>query len=158
LYAPHPFDQVTADRLCAETSTDTTQVRLVVATGDGSTVQLVAYFILGFELHASDTKRYLERGMPLHSKTDVSLAPVVADEYQSTGVGSLIMAEVLPWLRRRGTKRLLLLGGVRAQNTRAIRFYEKWGMQRVGEFTTSAPCYDMIADLNAEQPHNRPAR
>ena len=155
LYGPHPFDQATADRLCTEAGGDRSRTRLLTtleppAAGPGAprdALRVVAYFILGFAMHSRDAERYRQRGMPLDDQTDVSLAPVVADAYQSTGVGSLVMEQLLPWLRQHGRRRLVLLGGVRQHNAQAIRFYEKWGMRRVGEFVTSAPNYDMIVDL-----------
>jgi GNAT superfamily N-acetyltransferase len=85
--------------------------------------------------------------MPLDDATDATIAPVVADAHQNSGFGSLVMLHLMPWLRRLGKRRMVLLGGVRQHNARAIRFYQKWGFRPVGTFTTSAPNIDMVAEL-----------
>ena len=147
LYGPHPFDQETADRLCAEAETDRTQLRLLLLLDSGREPQALAYFIVGFVMNDADVQRYAARGMPLDDATDATIAPVVADAHQNSGFGSLMMRHLVPWLRRLGKRRMVLLGGVRQHNARAIHFYEKWGFRAVGTFTTSAPNIDMIAKL-----------
>ena len=146
-YGPHPFDQETADRLCRETRTDTEAVRLVVTVTDGDGARIIAYFIVGFRMQESDTKRYAARGTPLDDRTDAYLAPSVEDRYQAAGVGSAMMGHLVPWLHGLGRRRLVLLGGVQQRNGRAIAFYRKWGFRIVGDFQTRAACHDMIATL-----------
>ena len=99
-YGPHRFDSETADRLCRETRTDTEVVRFVVTVPDGDGGRIIAYFIVGFRMQDSDTKRYVDRGTPLDDRTDAYLAPSVEDGYQDTGVGSAVMGHLVPWLRR----------------------------------------------------------
>ncbi len=146
-YGPHPFDQETADRLCGETRSDTEVVRFVVTVPDGDSARIIAYFIVGFRMQESDTKRYAARGTPLDDRTDAYLAPSVEDGCQDTGVGSAVMGHLVPWLRGLGRRRLVLLGGVQQRNGRAIAFYRKWGFRIVGDFETRAACHDMIATL-----------
>ena len=151
-YGPHRFDSETADRLCRETRTDTEVVRFVVTVRDGEGARIIAYFIVGFRMQDSDTKRYVARGTPLDDRTDAYLAPSVEDGYQDTGVGSAVMGHLVPWLRGLGRRRLMLLGGVQQRNERAIAFYRKWGFRIVGDFQTRAACHDMIAPLPAAPP------
>ena len=108
---------------------------------------MLAYFVVVFGVIESDRKRYGGDGMPLDGETDCSVGPSVADAYQNSGLGSLVMRHLLDAARRMGFKRMLLLGGVRQHNKRAIHFYEKFGFAKVREFTTRAPNFDMIADL-----------
>ncbi|WSQ32844.1 GNAT family N-acetyltransferase (plasmid) [Streptomyces sp. NBC_01527] len=56
--------------------------------------------------------------------------------------------------RRFGEKRIILWGGVLADNLRAIRYYEKQGFQSVGSFTDAGGAWalDMILDLGPSQP------
>lgn len=152
LYGPHPFDQETADRLCTETRTDTEVVRLVVTVADGDGERVIAYFIVGLRMQDADVKRYAARGTPLDDLTDAYLAPSVSDGHQNTGVGSAVMAHLVPWLRGLGRRRLMLLGGVRQRNELAVAFYRKWGFRTVGEFHTRQANYDMIATLSAVPP------
>ncbi|MEU2180061.1 GNAT family N-acetyltransferase [Streptomyces thermolilacinus] len=54
--------------------------------------------------------------------------------------------------RRFGRNRIILWGGVLADNQRAIRFYEKQGFRTVGSFTGAdgAESLDMMLDLPPE--------
>ena len=151
-YGPHRFESETADRLCGETRTDTEVVRFVVTVPDGDGARIIAYFIVGFRMQDADVKRYAARGTPLDDRTDAYLAPSVSDEHQDTGVGSMVMGHVVPWLRRLGRLRLILLGGVQQRNERAIAFYRKWGFRTVGAFHTRQANHDMIATLSAPPP------
>ena len=109
--------------------------------------RIIAYFIVLFYILESDGKRYEEWGIPLNAKTDCQIGPSAADDYQGTGLGSMMMTHLLQLFRALGYKRMVLAGGVFQHNTQAIRFYEKFGFRIVAEFTTKAPNYHMIADL-----------
>ena len=147
VYGPHSFDQQTADRLCADLDSAHT-LRMLGIVDSEAGAEIIAYFIVHFGSYESDARRYLERGMPLDTTGDCELAPSVADAYQSSGVGSLVMGHLLPLLQRLGRRRLALVGGVRSDNPRAIHFYEKFGFTRVGEFQSrEVVSFDMIAEL-----------
>ena len=148
VYGPHQFDQQTADRLCAELDSADT-LRMLGIVERGSEQRIIAYFIVHFGIYESDAKRYRDRNMLLSSTSDCELAPSVADGDQNTGVGSLVMEHLMPLLRRVGRKRLVLVGGVRAENLRAIHFYEKFGFEKVGAFKTrgNTDNFDMIVSL-----------
>lgn len=147
LYAPHPFDQATADSLCAELDSIVNLRMLAIAEREGG-ARVIAYFIVHFGVGEPDMKRYAAVDIELDTTTDCELAPSVADDDQSTGVGSLVMGHLVPLLRAAGRKRLLLMGGVKTENVRAIHFYEKFGFRAVGKFAIQGrPCIDMIADL-----------
>ncbi len=148
VYGPHQFDQQTADRLCAELDSADT-LRMLGIVERGGEQRIIAYFIVHFGIYESDAKRYRDRNMLLSSTSDCELAPSVADGDQNTGVGSLVMEHLMPLLRRVGRKRLVLVGGVRAENLRAIHFYEKFGFEKVGAFKTrgNTDNFDMIVSL-----------
>ena len=147
VYGPHPFDQQTANRLCADLDSAHTLRMLGIVDGEAG-AEIIAYFIVHFGVYESDARRYQERGMPLDAAVDSELAPSVADAYQGSRVGSLVMGHLLPLLRRLGRRRLALVGGVRGDNPRAIHFYEKFGFAKVGEFQwRGVVSFDMIAAL-----------
>jgi len=148
VYGPHPFDLETADRLCRELNS-ADHLRMLAVIEENGQQQIVAYFIVYFGLYDADCNRYLERDMPLDPATDCELAPSVADAYQSSGIGSLVMGHLLPLLKSAGRRRLVLVGGVRAENVRAIHFYEKFGFGKVGAFKSRGAIdnFDMIAAL-----------
>ena len=147
-YGPHPFDQATADTLCAETQYANT-VRMLMTTGSGADERVIAYFILVLGVWDDDRDRYAKRQMPLDVTTDCTLAPSVADAYQSKGVGSLIMQHVIATARRLGKTRMVLWGGVQATNIRAKNFYTKYGFRHVGDFENppGRNNHDMILTL-----------
>ncbi len=147
-YGPHPFDQATADQLCAETNYADT-VRMLMTTGSGPDEQVIAYFILVLGVWDADRERYATLNMPLSATTDCTLAPSVADAYQSKGVGNIIMQQVIATARRLGKTRMVLWGGVQATNTRAKNFYTKYGFQHVGDFENppGRNNHDMILSL-----------
>lgn len=141
-----PFDQATADSLCAELDSIVNLRMLAIAEREGS-AQVIAYFIVYFDVGEPDMKRYAAVDIEFDTTTDCELAPSVADDDQSTGVGSLVMGHLVPLLRAAGRKRLLLMDGVKTENVRAIHFYEKFGFRAVGKFAIQrGPCIDMIAD------------
>jgi GNAT superfamily N-acetyltransferase len=145
-YGPHPFDQATADAICA--SLDPKEMLRIVATvprnGDE---RIIAYFLLQIGVREGDRLRYEKASIPLNPETDCTLAPSVADDYQNRGLGSLILRYVLDIAVRLGRQRLVLWYGVQATNERAVHFYTKWGFRKVGEFYTDKNNFDMILDL-----------
>jgi GNAT superfamily N-acetyltransferase len=148
-YGPHPFDQTTADAICA--SLDPTDMLRVVATAPGGAgrERIIAYILLKLGVHEDDRLRYEALGIPLDPQRDATLAPSVADDYQDQGVGSVMMAPVLNAARGLSRTRIVLWGGVQATNDRAVHFYTKWGFRKVGEFFTDKPNDDMILDLSS---------
>ena len=147
LYAPHPFDRATAQELCGNIrNTETT--RMIATVGEGGAERIIAYFILVWSALPGELTRYADVGIDLASREGCTLAPCVADAYQDQGVGSVLMAHVIPLARRLGFKSIVLFGGTREANVRAIHFYEKHGFRKVGEFIgESVNNYDMILDL-----------
>lgn len=141
LYGPHPFDRQTAEKLCAED--DPLTLRLVTVHEPAGKPRIASYFILFLKLRPGDAARYTE----LSVEDTASLAPSVRDDLQSSGLGSLIMPEVVDVARRSGMKRMVLCGGVQARNARGYHFYEKWGFRKVREFPTQIMNYDMVKEL-----------
>jgi GNAT superfamily N-acetyltransferase len=149
VYSPHAFDQETADQLCVELDSTRNLRMLALVDRDGK-AQIAAYFIIKFYVSEGDAERLLGWGIPVSEHTDVQLAPCVADDLQDTGLGSLVLAHLVDLLRRLGIERMILSGGVRQDNPRAVRFYEKFGFRKVAEYTTTVANYQMIADLQGE--------
>ena len=139
LYGPHPFDRETAEKLCREE--DPTVLRLV--TLEQGTSRIGSYFILFLKLRPGDASRYTD----LAPEGVCSLAPSVRDELQNTGLGSLVMKELVEVARSLGMRRMILCGGVQARNARGYHFYSKWGFSKVREFPTQIMNYDMIREL-----------
>jgi len=147
VYGPHPFDTATAKQLCAEIDTSSTLRMLGIVTNDQQEKKIVAYFIIVLGVDQVDSEHYDGYGMKLNPHTDCTLAPSVTDEYQNSGLGSLMMTHLKELLPNFGYRRMLLMRGVRAYNSRAVHFYRKFGFKNVGSFVTACTNYDMITDL-----------
>ena len=109
--------------------------------------RIIGYFIVVLGVREQDRQRYDKLGISLHDETDCTIAPSTADAYQNQGLGALLLAHVADVLRRVNRKRILLWGGTREDNPRAIHFYTKFGFRTVGEFRSDINNYDMIMDL-----------
>jgi GNAT superfamily N-acetyltransferase len=144
-YAPHPFDQATADAICRDPATR--QPAHLVAVASGPQGQIVAYILLWLGATPSDTERYQRLGIALSPDTDAALAPSVADEWQGRGRGAVVMCAVVELAQILGMRRIVLWYGVHRCNLRAVHFYTKLGFRKVGEFVTDCDNDDMILEL-----------
>lgn len=147
-YGPHPFDQATADKLCAENDYNKV-IRMLATVPQAGSERVIAYFILVMGVDEDEIKRYAVLGIGLDSATDCTLAPSVADDYQDKGVGSIVMRHVIDSALRLGKTRMVLMGGTQGTNARGIHFYKKYGFRIVGDFQepTGFNNHDMILDL-----------
>jgi len=146
MYAPHPFDAATAETICRAAGRDGT-VRVLAGSGEAPEETIVGYFLLLLGAGPDDRARYAGRGVHLDGGRTASLAPSVADAYQGRGVGSALMRYTLAAAQALGRDEVILMGGVRADNARAIAFYAKHGFRRVGSFVTTCDNHDMMRTL-----------
>lgn len=140
------YDLAAARELC-DAIARYDKLRLVLE--DESSARIVGLFELSLALTAADIARYRAAGIRLTERTDCRFGHTLADAYQGGGVGSLVVPLVLEAVRRLGRTRVILWGGVLADNARALRFYERNGFQLVGPFTgpDGTPSLDMILSL-----------
>jgi GNAT superfamily N-acetyltransferase len=165
-FAPHAFDQATADRLCATidyagtipmvatipmaaTIPMVATIPMIATVQDGPQERVVAYFICALGVAPVERERYARAGLSLDPLTDCTVAPSVADAYQDRGLGSCLMGHLIQVARRLGRKRLVLMGGVQATNARAVHYYQKHGFRTVSTFESPAGLlnHDMMLDL-----------
>ncbi len=145
-YGPHPFDRETAEKLCA--SIDNNHTIRFVAVLDAVPTQFIGYIILSREIWSGDRERYSFLG----SFDDTAcFAPVIGDAFQNQGIGYQMGSHVLACARKIGLKRVILMGGVMAENDIARRVYTKLGFRQLGEFIThqhgDVLNYDMMAEF-----------
>jgi GNAT superfamily N-acetyltransferase len=147
-FGPHPLDQATADDLCATISI-AEALRLVAVVPGPAPQEIIAYFILLLDVTEDERARYTPSGIALDSQTDCTVAPSVADCYQSSGLGSRCFEHLIELARRLGRQRMLLLGGTQASNQRAIHFYAKHRFRTIGSFEEPVGVlnYDMLLEL-----------
>src|SRR4028118_1154050 len=91
-FGPHSFEPSYIRELC-QTINHHHLLRLIASTKDDS--RIIAYVLLLNGFLESDQKRYAQVQIQLNAETDVTLAPSVADDYQSKGLGSLLMDQIL---------------------------------------------------------------
>ncbi len=142
-WGPHAFDGDTARAICRDIESDDVLRYIATTTNDGEEF-IIAYILLKMGVWDSDKARYAAIGIDLTAITDCTLAPSVADAYQNSGIGSLMVSHLLRCAPLMGRTRIVLWGGVQATNDRAIHFYSKCGFRKVGEFYTDKNNWDMI--------------
>jgi ribosomal protein S18 acetylase RimI-like enzyme len=130
-YGPHPFDQATADKLCAEINYQET-IRMIAVEGEGSGAEVIAYFILQPNIPPGELERYARAGIALDPRLGCLIAPSVADAHQSRGLGTPLMRHMFATAKRLGFTRMVLMGGVYQSNERAVHYYRKLGFRDIG--------------------------
>ena len=136
------YDLNTAQEMC-DAIARYDKLRFVLET---KTARIVGLLEFSFAILESDTSRYESYDIALDPETDCRFGPTLADDYQSKGIGSLVMPLMGDVARRFGCRRIILWGGVLAANAQAIRFYQKNGFQTAGKFTNQdgIECLDML--------------
>ncbi|MBY8864446.1 GNAT family N-acetyltransferase [Streptomyces sennicomposti] len=141
------YDRAAAQELC-DAIARYDKLRLVLEEVPSS--RIVGLLELSLALTPADIARYRDAGIRLAETTDCRFGPTLADDYQGRGVGTLVCPLVAEVVRLLGRTRIILWGGVRADNPRAIRYYEKNGFRPVDSFTEAdgSPSLDMMLDLS----------
>ena len=134
-YGPHEFGRATAEQLCASIDPNQT-VRFVAVSQEGENSRFIGYMILSRQIGSSDRHRY---GTCLSAEDAACFAPVIADVFQDQGVGTPMARHVLHCAEQMGIRQVILMGGVHADNDRAVHFYLNLGFRRQKEFWTEQP-------------------
>jgi diamine N-acetyltransferase len=150
-FGPHPFDkQSIVDFYMRENAH---QGYLAI---DSAAGQVIAYAIIKTGYLAHDAARLRSYGLSLSGTTDCTFAPSVADKWQGLGIGKQLLHYIISDLRDNTTvKRVILWGGVQADNHKAIKFYEKTGFKILGAFNHHGVNLDMILEIG-ETPVSNP--
>lgn len=140
------YDRAGAQELC-DAINRYDKLRFVLESPDRATI--MALFEFSFDIPDYDLRRYAQYGVHLNARADCRFGPTIADEYQNQGAGSAVFPHLVDVARKFGKARVILWGGVFADNARAIRFYEKQGFKRVGSFMheDARPALDMMLVL-----------
>ncbi len=129
-FGPHPISSDEAKIICNNLDY-ARMLRLVTL---NIKKEIIGYMILSFQLRDSQLLRYEGYKISLVKDRDICIAPVVADGYQNSGVGSEMLRETIAIAKQLRVKQIILWQGTQLTNTRAIHFYEKFGFQKSGEF------------------------
>ncbi|WP_432104631.1 GNAT family N-acetyltransferase [Streptomyces sp. bgisy091] len=143
------YDLVAAGDLC-DAIARYDKLRLVLE--EGPSGRIVGLLEFSLALTATDIARYQGAGIRITETTDCRFGATLADDYQGRGIGTLAFPLVREVARLLGRSRIILWGGVRADNSRAIHYYEKNGFHTVGPFAEAdgSLSLDMMLDLSPE--------
>jgi diamine N-acetyltransferase len=142
------YDRVMAEALC-EAIGRYDKLRLVAVEPDGLAGTVVALFEFSFGIPPGDHERFAAYGIGLDEASDCRFGPCVRDAYQRRGVGSALMGPTFAVAQRFGKGRVILWGGVLADNRPALAFYQRHGFDEVGRFSDKdgIACVDMVRVL-----------
>jgi ribosomal protein S18 acetylase RimI-like enzyme len=141
-FGPHRFDKQSIN----EVYTNPDQYTGYIAT-DHETSEIIAYSVIKTGYLEHDRYRLQSYGLTLDEKTDCTLAPSVADPWQSQGVGNSLFLFMLADLKAKGIKRIILWGGVQSDNQKALNYYLKNRFRILGEFEYHGRNFDMILEI-----------
>lgn len=140
-FGPHPFTK----EGIIEKYQDEENYKLFIAAFKDE--EVIAYAIIKRGWINFDEQRLLSYGLsPQFS--DCTLAPSVADDWQSKGVGSVFLEYIIDHLKSiEHIKRIILWGGVQSTNKKAIGYYKKFGFKKLGDFEHNGNNFDMMLEL-----------
>jgi hypothetical protein len=110
--------------------------------------QTVGIVEFSLDLPASDYARFAIYGYQLDAQSDCRLGLCIADEMQGRRPSQALLPLVREIARRFGRTRIILWGGVRVDNLRAVAYYRRAGFALVGEFvsTDGSASLDMVLE------------
>ncbi len=129
-FGPHPINSDEAKNICTNIN-ESEMLRMVMT---NSEEEIIGYIILSFLFRDSQLLRYENYKVSIVKGRDICIAPVIADNYQNKGVGSVMLARSIEIAKSLGVKQIILWQGTQLSNVRAIHFYEKFGLKKNGEF------------------------
>ena len=132
-FAPHGLEWQDGQQLVAEL--DPSQVlRLLLLDKSGPGEEVLGYLILQMGLAPHEVARFAHYGIEYDPALCASLAPVVAEGWQSQGLGAPLLKQGLHLCRELGRQAVVLMGGVQDANRRAVHFYLRHGFHRLDSF------------------------
>lgn len=138
------YGRKTAEMLC-EAIAKYDKVRFVLVDED----RIVGLLELSLDIPEEDLRRYAQAGIILDPDRVCRFGPTLADDYQNRGLGASAFERVRGIVSEMGKERIILWGGVLAENESAIRYYERLGFIKTGEHERQdgARLYDMMLVL-----------
>jgi diamine N-acetyltransferase len=132
-YTLDSYDRVTAKEMC-DAIAQYDKLRFVVVSK--SSQKIVAILEYSLDIPADDQERFLRNGVSIDGQT-VRFGPCISDKYQGRGIGQSLFPFVVKIAKKLNRSRIILWGGVFADNDRALNFYKKVGFLEIGRFKSS---------------------
>jgi GNAT superfamily N-acetyltransferase len=143
-FGPHPFDLEAVTAALSDTGSITAYGAYTEEPND-----LISYVLIRHGYNWFDKDRYNTYGIDLSEASDCTFAPSVADAWQNRKIGSRVFNLILNDLPSH-FKRMILWGGVQADNAIAVTFYRRKDFQLLGEFEHNGKNYDMMLTLHPD--------
>ena len=145
-YTLESYDIKMAQELC-DAINRYDKLRFIVVSK--ATSKIIALFEYSFDIPEGDRKRLEGYSEKFDLDKIVRFGPCIADDYQNRGVGSALFPFILEIARKFGKTQIILWGGVLSHNERAIKFYQKNGFRKLGNFKNQdgKDSIDMILDI-----------
>jgi ribosomal protein S18 acetylase RimI-like enzyme len=141
-FEPHPFDRESVLQLMNNNLT-----YFMYSAKETSNQQIVAYAIIKRGWLDFEHQRLKSYGLS-PTESDFTIAPSVADLWQSKGLGNSFMQYIITQMEKvHGAQRIILWGGVQSDNIKAVRLYQKSGFRTLGFFEYNGKNQDMILEL-----------
>jgi GNAT superfamily N-acetyltransferase len=142
-FGPHPFDLQTTEAICKQ---EYSSYQAFICLDKSN---IIAYAVVFKGYTEGERYRFKQYSIKPNQEKDYTLAPSVADAYQSKGIGTSLFDYIEAELRKQGAEKIVLWGGVQLTNQRAVRFYLKHGFRTLGEFDHNGlDNLDMVKYLN----------
>lgn len=129
-FAPHAYDLETISSICNNISNEC--FRYIAL--DSLSGTIIAYMPFQKGMTEWDAKRYAEVNLFFNHNTTLTFAPSVADQWQSSGLGSRMYAGLEEELKSQGVQHIVLWAGVQASNEKAVNFYKKFQYRHISSF------------------------
>lgn len=143
-FGPHPFDMQTVEMICKHPDNE---ILRYIAVSE-SPAAIIAYMLIKQGMIASDQQRYAQRNQFYEYATTVTYAPSVADDWQSSGLGTAMHTIIETELKSKGIQHIILWGGVQASNEKAVNFYKKNGYRFIDSFWHDGKDnHDMVKEI-----------
>jgi len=95
---------------------------------------IIGYAIIKLGCIEHDIPRLSSYHINPNPLTDATYAPSIADDWQGKGIGKLLWKTVRNYLQQHQKKRVILWGGVQADNHIAVNYYHKNGFVTIGQY------------------------
>lgn len=141
-FGPHTFDLHTLREMYENANDHIGYIAV-----EENTEKIIAYAVLKKGYLEHDSQRLNSHGLQPDHQTDCTYAPSVADHWQGRGVGTGLFNYILSDIEKLPFRRIILWGGVQADNERAVRYYQNNGFTILGEFQYNGNNFDMSYNL-----------
>lgn len=141
------YDIKMATKLC-DSIDKYDKLRFVITNQTGEIVGLIE---LSFDIPDSDIKRFVSYGFKLDIKNTIRFGPTLSDKYQGIGLGAKVFEFIKDITKKFNRNTIILWGGVFQKNVNAIKYYQKVGFSKVGDFIKdNQVSVDMVIKLGSK--------